>query len=196
MKAAVLVTLMSAVLLTGCATTKPCKVTPPPAPAIKPAVVAPVVETPAPVAPAPAPVVVAPAPAPAPAPDYKALFAKNVSDVLFDFDKSTPRSESQVALSEDITFLKANPNILFSLTASCDVIGSDPYNDALAGRRLTTVVNALTAAGIDYSRFTASSLGKTSAYCAVMPTKSYTPEALAACRAVNRRVHFSFSGTK
>lgn len=186
MKSAVVVAFLSAVFLTGCATrnVRPCPV--PPAPALKPTPVAaapaPVVETP--VA-APVAVVATPAPAPAPAPDYAAMFKSNVNDVYFDFDKSNLRSDAQTTLAADITFLKANPNILFSLTGSCDVVGSDAYNDELAGRRLSSVTHALTLAGIGYDRFTASSLGKTSSYCSAK-----------SCQQLNRRVHFAFSGTR
>lgn len=186
MKAAVLVTLMSAVLLTGCATTKPCKVTPPPAPAIKPAVVAPVVATPA-----PAPVVAAPAPVPVvtasaePVRDYKAEFAANVKDIFFDFDKSTIRADQQATLDADIAFLKANPSILFDIVSSCDVVGSDKYNNSLGQRRVDRVSVLLIGAGISDTRFIGSTLGKTSSYCTA-------PK----CQELNRRVHFTYSGTK
>ena len=185
MKAAIVVAFLSAVFLTGCSATKPCKVTPPPAPAIK---AAPVVETPAPVE-APKPVVVeqkaGPVPTVPPTPDYKAMFAAQVNDVYFGFDKSVILGESQSVLASDVAFLKSNPNILFSITSSCDVVGSDAYNDGLGQRRLAAVSKALVAAGIDATRFNGASLGKTSSYCSAK-----------SCQQLNRRVHFAYSGTR
>ena len=184
---AVVALLLSAVCLTGCAVkSHPCRVTPTP-PALKPAPVveAPkpaVVETPAPVVEAPKP---APTPAPAPAPDYAGMFKSNVNDVYFDFDKSNLRSDAKTTLAADVAFLKANPNILFSIVGSCDVVGTDAYNNALGQRRMETVASALRLAGIDASRMNGASLGKTSSYCSAK-----------SCQQLNRRVHFAYSGTK
>ena len=113
------------------------------------------------------------------------MFKANVNDVYFGFDKSSIQSESQSVLASDVAFLKANPSILFSITSSCDVVGSDTYNDGLGQRRLAAVSSALVAAGIDATRFNGSSLGKTSSYCSAK-----------SCQQLNRRVHFAYSGTK
>lgn len=172
------------VLLAGCALHRshPCVVTPAPAiakaePAVAPAVVpAPVAQTPAPVE------AVAPAPVAAPPVNYSALFAANVKDIFFDFDKSAIRADQKATLAANVAFLKANPNILFSLVSSCDVVGTDKYNDGLGQLRVEKVAAALAAAGIDASRFNASTLGKTNSY-----GKDHQS---------NRRVHFAFSGVR
>lgn len=198
MKAAAFVAVLSAVFLTACATTKPCKVTPPPAPAIQPAAPAPaelpVSSPPVAINATPAPVV-AEKPTPDPLPDYEGLFAKSVGDVFFDFDKSTldSNSPSQVALADDIIFLKQFPNVLFSLTSSCDSRGSDAYNDGLGQRRLKMITDILTNAGIDPTRFSGASLGATTSYC---PKARASYSSQSACYQLNRRVHFAYSGTR
>ena len=178
-----LVAVLPLFLLAGCALHKshPCVVTP--VPAIVKATPAPVVETPAPavVTPAPAPVIVAATPVPAPV-DYAALFKANVKDIYFDFDKSAIRADQKATLAANVAFLKANPNVLFSLVSSCDVVGTDKYNDGLGQLRVEKVAAALAAAGIDASRFNASTLGKTNSY-----GKDHQS---------NRRVHFAFSGVR
>src|SRR5580700_12239528 len=54
-----------------------------------------------------------PPPAPAPSPTEEELFAQNVQDIYFDYDKADIRADQQTALQGDIAFLKQHPDIHF-----------------------------------------------------------------------------------
>jgi peptidoglycan-associated lipoprotein len=186
-----LAALLPVALLAGCAFhSHPCPVPVPPAP--RPVVAmpqpepAPVVEV-APPAPTPQPEV-APQPAPTPAPvvDESVAFNRDVQDVYFDFDKATIRLDAQTTLTATIAFLRAHPNVTFSIISSCDVRGTSAYNVKLGQRRVDAVHAVLATAGVDGQRTVgATTVGKTTTYCTA---------STAACYQLNRRVHFVFVG--
>jgi peptidoglycan-associated lipoprotein len=135
---------------------------------------------------APAPQVVAPTPVPAPVTasaepvvDYAAEFQTNVKDIFFDFDKSNIRADQQATLNANIAFFKRYPTVKFDIVSSCDVVGTDKYNDALGQWRVNTVKEALNEVGVFET--SATTLGKTGSYC-------QKPK----CQQLNRRVHFEY----
>jgi peptidoglycan-associated lipoprotein len=129
----------------------PAPVAPPaPAPAPPKIVETPVV--PPPPAPAPAPVAPpAPPPPPAPVP---------LKDVFFDFDKAMVREDQKAALTENISWLKANPGAKILLEGHCDERGTAEYNLALGERRAKAVKDYLVGGGIPADRVSTISYGE------------------------------------
>jgi peptidoglycan-associated lipoprotein len=127
----------------------------------------------------------APAPPPPPAPSVtdEDLFAQNIKDVYFDYDKSDIRGDQQSSIQADVQFLSAHPNINLTIEGHCDERGSTDYNLALGDQRATAVKNALTASGIDASRIKTISYGKEKPFCT---------ESNEACYQQNRRGHFVY----
>jgi peptidoglycan-associated lipoprotein len=107
---------------------------------------------------------------------------KTMSSVFFDFDKFEIRDDMKANVSNDSGIAKAAAAAYkVKLEGNCDEWGSDEYNDALGLKRAQTVKAALVNDGVDASRITMVSLGKTSPVC-----KDKTKE----CWAQNRRVDF------
>ena len=130
----------------------PAPVAPPPAPAPAPPRI---VETPVvPPAPAPPPApVAAPAPPPPPAP-------VPLKDVFFDYDKAVVRDDQKAALTENASWLKANPGAKVLLEGHCDERGTAEYNLALGERRAKAVKDYLVGAGIAADRLSTISYGE------------------------------------
>jgi peptidoglycan-associated lipoprotein len=126
--------------------------------------------------PAPAP----PAPA-APSISDADLFAQNIKDVYFDYDKSDIRSDQQSLVESNAQFLNQHSNIDFTIEGHCDDRGSTDYNLALGDQRASAVKNALTSAGVNASRIKTISYGKEKPFCS---------EDNEACWQQNRRGHF------
>jgi peptidoglycan-associated lipoprotein len=125
-----------------------------------------------------------PPPAPAaPSVTDEELFAQNVKDVYFDYDKSTVRGDQQSSIQADIAFLNQHPNISITIEGHCDERGSTEYNLALGDQRASAVKNALTSGGISASRIKTISYGKEKPFCS---------ESNEACWQQNRRGHFVY----
>ncbi len=109
-------------------------------------------------------VTVNPAPAPPPPPTTnlteEELFARNVKDIFFDYDKYDLRRADQGSLQADAQFLQQHPNIHITIEGHCDERGSTEYNLALGTNRADTVKNALIQAGISGDRIKTFSYGK------------------------------------
>ena len=132
----------------------PAPVAPPaPAPAPEPPKI---VETPV-VPPAPAP---APAPVAAPAPPPPPPAPVPLKDVFFDFDKAVVRADQQAALTENASWLKANPGAKLLIEGHCDERGTAEYNLALGERRAKAVKDFLVTAGIPADRVSTISYGE------------------------------------
>lgn len=127
-------------------------------------------------------VTAAPAPPPPPAPSVsdEDLFAQNIKDVYFDYDKSDIRSDQQSSLQADAQFLNQHSNVNFTIEGHCDDRGSTDYNLALGDQRASSVKNALTAAGVSANRIKTISYGKEKPFC---------NEDNEACWQQNRRGH-------
>lgn len=83
-----------------------------------------------------------------------------VENIFYDFDKATLRPESKAALDELATMLRDNPTVTLEMRSHTDRIGSDEYNMALSERRAKSVVDYLTAIGIEPDRLTWKGFGK------------------------------------
>ncbi len=125
----------------------------------------------------------APPPPPPPSPTEEELFAQNVQDVYFDYDKADVRADQQTALQGDIAFLKQHPNIHFTVEGHCDERGSTEYNLGLGDNRANAVKNALTQGGISTGNIKTISYGKEKPFCT---------ESSEACWQQNRRGHFVY----
>jgi len=129
------------------------------------------------------------APPPPPAPTQSSLteeqlFAQNVKDIYFDYDKSDVRSSEQSSIQADVAFLQQHANISFTVEGHCDERGSTEYNLALGDNRASAVKNALVGAGIPADRIKTVSYGKEKPFCT---------ESNETCWQQNRRGHFVYS---
>jgi peptidoglycan-associated lipoprotein len=125
--------------------------------------------------------------APAPPETYNAteeeLFAKNVKDVYFDYDKYDIRLADQGVIQGDARFLQQHPNIRITVEGHCDERGSTEYNLALGANRADAVKNALIQAGVAGDRIKTISYGKEKPFCS---------ESNESCWQQNRRGHFVY----
>jgi peptidoglycan-associated lipoprotein len=112
------------------------------------------------------------------------MFAQNMKDIYFDYDKSDLRPSDQASAQADVAFLQAHPNINFTVEGHCDERGSTEYNLALGDNRASSVKNALVAGGISADRIKTVSLGKEKPFCT---------ESNEACWQQNRRGHFVYA---
>jgi peptidoglycan-associated lipoprotein len=122
-------------------------------------------------------------PPPAPSTSEEQLFAQNVKDIYFDYDKSDIRGEQQGSIQADVQFLGEHASVNFTVEGHCDERGSTEYNIALGDKRANAVKNALTSAGISASRIKTISYGKEKPFCT---------ESNEACWQQNRRGHFVY----
>ena len=127
----------------------------------------------------------APPPPPPPSPSLteEQLFAQNVKDIYFDYDKYDVRASEQGSLQGDAQFLQQHPNIHITIEGHCDERGSTEYNLALGTNRADTVKNALIQAGVGGDRIKTISYGKEKPFCT---------ESNESCWQQNRRGHFVY----
>jgi peptidoglycan-associated lipoprotein len=118
---------------------------------------------------------------PAPSPDMDALFARDVRDAFFDFNKADIRADARDPLSKDAEFLRNNPGVRVTVEGHCDERGSTEYNLALGDRRASAVKQYLVSLGISADRISTVSFGKEKPFC----TQSNE-----SCWQQNRRGHF------
>ncbi len=130
--------------------------------------------------------VTAPPPPPPPPPPQASeedLFAQNIKDAYFDYDKYDIRADAQSALQADAQFLQQHPNIKFTIEGHCDERGSTEYNLALGDNRANAAKQALVNAGISADRIKTISYGKEKPVCT---------ESTEQCWQQNRRAHLAF----
>jgi peptidoglycan-associated lipoprotein len=111
------------------------------------------------------------------------LFAQNVHDVYFDYDKSDIRADQQAVIQGDARFLQQHANIRMTVEGHCDERGSTEYNLALGTSRADSVKNALIQAGVSGDRIKTYSYGKEKPFCT---------ESTESCWQQNRRGHFVY----
>lgn len=75
-----------------------------------------------------------------------------IPNIRYDFNDTTLREESKVALDELIDLLKVNPNVKIELRANTDYRGSEEYNKKLSQGRANSVVKYLVEHGINKNR--------------------------------------------
>jgi OmpA-OmpF porin, OOP family len=102
--------------------------------------------------------------------------------VLFDFNKSSLKPESDAVLTKARDALKANPQLKVEVQGHTDNVGGDAYNQKLSGERAAAVLAWLTKNGIPAAQLSSKGYGKS------QPVESNeSPEG----RAKNRRVELS-----
>jgi len=124
-----------------------------------------------------------PPPPPPPSATDEQLFAQNVKDIYFDYDKYDVRADQRASLQADARFLQQHPNIRITVEGHCDERGSTEYNLALGTNRADGVKNALVQAGVPGDRIKTISYGKEKPFCTA-PNES--------CWQENRRGHFVY----
>lgn len=83
-----------------------------------------------------------------------------MSDALFEFDKSTLTAQARSILDGEIAKLQANPAMMIEVAGHTDSIGSDAYNMELSQQRAQSVVDYLVLKGLDRSRLKAVGYGE------------------------------------
>ena len=100
-----------------------------------------------------------------PQPSDADLFARNVKDVLFDYDKANIRPDQSPTAHEDAAFLAQHPSIKVVLEGHCDERGSEEYNLALGTSRAESLKQQLLQQGVSADRIQTTSLGKEKPFC-------------------------------
>jgi peptidoglycan-associated lipoprotein len=101
----------------------------------------------------------------APSPSDEDLFAKNVKDVLFDYDKADIRPDQAGSAQGDASFLLQHPSIKVVVEGHCDDRGSEEYNLALGTSRAESLKRSLVAQGVPADRVKTMSFGKEKPFC-------------------------------
>lgn len=109
----------------------------------------------------------------------------NMSDVLFDFNKYTLKSEARERLAKVSGILLAYPNLKLQVEGYTDNIGSDEYNQKLSEQRADSVRDYLVAQSVADASITATGYGK---------KDPIADNSSNAGRAQNRRVQLVVSG--
>ncbi len=110
------------------------------------------------------------------------LFASNVKDVFFDFNRSNIRGDEQSRASTDAQFLLQQPELKVTVEGHCDDRGSEEYNLGLGDRRAQTIKAYLVQAGVPADRISTISYGKEKPFCSQDDEQ---------CWQQNRRDHFT-----
>jgi peptidoglycan-associated lipoprotein len=131
----------------------------------------------------PAPPVETAPEAAAPNPTEADLFAQNMKDIYFDYDKYDLRPDDQATVTADAAFLKSHPSIKFTIEGHCDERGSTEYNLALGDNRASAAREALIKAGVKADQIKTISYGKEKPFCT---------ESNETCWQQNRRDHFVY----
>jgi peptidoglycan-associated lipoprotein len=85
--------------------------------------------------------------------------------ILFDFDKSNIRPSETAKIDAVVAAAKDDPNIEFVLNGNADERGTNDYNKKLSDRRVKTVRDALTKAGVEPGRLRTFALGEDAPVC-------------------------------
>jgi len=100
-----------------------------------------------------------------PSPSDSDLFARNVNDVLFDYDKADIRNDQQPVAKADASFLTQHPSIKVTVEGHCDDRGSEEYNLALGTSRAESVKRTLEQQGVSADQVKTISYGKERPFC-------------------------------
>ncbi len=122
-----------------------------------------------------------PPPPPAAGPSIEELFAREVKDAFFDFNKSDIRPDARDALGKTADFLRAHAQVKVTIEGHCDERGSTEYNLGLGDRRANATKQFLVSLGISADRMNIVSYGKEKPFCM---------EHNESCWQQNRRGHF------
>jgi peptidoglycan-associated lipoprotein len=111
------------------------------------------------------------------------LFAHNVKDVFFDFNKADIRPDESSIAQSDAQFLIQHPNVKIQIEGHCDDRGSEEYNLALGASRASSLKDALSKEGVSADRIGTISYGKEKPFCNADDEQ---------CWQQNRRDHFVY----
>jgi OOP family OmpA-OmpF porin len=92
--------------------------------------------------------------------DVKSLINDGYVNVYFDFNSSTPTTESTSGINFLVKYLNANPSASADVIGYADEIGNTDYNKTLSQTRAENVKQILVDAGISDSRLTMSGNGE------------------------------------
>jgi OOP family OmpA-OmpF porin len=140
-----------------------------------------------------------PAPAPIPAPQPARIVPRKISlsaDALFDFDKSTLKSEGKVLLDNLALELNGVSYDTIAVTGYTDRIGSAAYNQKLSERRANTVKVYLESTGVAANSISAEGKGKAQPVTNPGDCKGRVSKRVIACLQPDRRVDVEVSGAK
>ena len=104
-------------------------------------------------------------PPPKPEPSIDELWAREVQDAFFDFDKADIRADARTALAQTAEFFKAHPSVKATIEGHCDERGSTEYNLGLGDRRAAAVKQYLVSLGVSASQLNTVSFGKEKPFC-------------------------------
>ena len=93
------------------------------------------------------------------------LFARDVKDVYFDYDKANIRSSEAPKTEGNVAFFQEHPDVKFLIEGHCDERGSEEYNIALGTSRAETVKHELIQHGVSPDRIRTISYGKEKPFC-------------------------------
>ena len=117
-----------------------------------------------------------------PNPTLEELFARDVKDIYFDYDKYGIRASDESIAEADAKFLAAHPDAKVLIEGHCDERGSEDYNIALGDNRAGSTRDLLTKLGVSANQIKTISYGKEKPFCTTSETES--------CFEQNRRAHF------
>ena len=100
-----------------------------------------------------------------PQPSEADLFAKNVKDLFFDFNKATIRPDEIPVTDNNAKFLTQHPDIKIMIEGHCDDRGSEEYNLALGDSRANSLKQSLEQHGVSADQLTTISYGKEKPFC-------------------------------
>jgi peptidoglycan-associated lipoprotein len=124
-------------------------------------------------------------PAPVPPPPRSLtdaeIFARDVKDIFFDYDKYNIRDDARPVLVSDANVLKERSSIRVLIEGHCDERGSEKYNLALGDRRANSTKEFLVSQGVPADRVETVSLGE---------ERPFAEGHDEAAWAQNRRAHF------
>ena len=112
------------------------------------------------------------------------LFTQNVKTIYFDYDKADIKPDQVSVLQGNAGWLKANPNVRFTIEGNCDERGSEEYNLSLGDRRANAVKEYLISQGIAANRIMTVSYGEERPVCREETEK---------CFEMNRRAAFTMN---
>lgn len=98
-------------------------------------------------------------------PSDEDLFAQNVKDVFFNYDKANIRPEEENVANNDAQFLGQRPHIKITVEGHCDDRGSEEYNLALGASRANSLKQSLVQQGVSGERIKTVSYGKEKPFC-------------------------------
>jgi outer membrane protein OmpA-like peptidoglycan-associated protein len=109
-----------------------------------------------------------------------------MSDVLFDVNKATLKSDAQIRLAKISGIILSYPDLRLEIDGYTDSTGTQQWNQTLSEKRAASVRDFLISQGVPIDNVTAKGFG---------PENPIAPNTTAAGRKANRRVELVLSGT-